>query len=100
MGSIPQVFRDMPMTRTIRMMLMAFTLSLTMPASAAEPTPWFGSIDQTPFHLDPVTMIAVTLAGDPLHTGSVTPVTCLPKSCATSPETATGSATTGSAPQK
>ena len=88
------------MIGTIRMMLAAFALSVAMPVLAAEPSPWLGSPGQTPFQLDPVTMVAVTTAGDPLQTGSVSPAPCVPKSCATTPKTVSDAAATGSTPQK
>jgi hypothetical protein len=100
MGPIPEVLRDMSMTRTIRMMFTALSLTAAMPVMAAEPSPWLGSIDQTPFQLDPVTMVAVTTAGDPLQTGSLSHSPCLPKSCVTTPVPASNATATGSAPQK
>jgi hypothetical protein len=100
MGPIPRVLRDMPMTGTIRMMLTAFCLGMATPVMAGEPSPWLGSGDQTPFQLDPVTMVAVTTAGDPLQTGSLSFVPCLPESCANTGIPASNATATGSDPQK
>ena len=88
------------MTGTIHMTLVAFSLCLASPAMAADPSPWLGSTDQMPFQLDPVTMVAVTTAGDPLETGSLSAKPCLPESCATAPKSATKAVATGSTPQK
>jgi hypothetical protein len=57
-------------------------LAFTVPAvHAAELSPWLGSADQIPFQLDPVTMVAVTFAADPLQTGSTGKSTCGPPHC-------------------
>ena len=59
------------------------SLSFTLPTQAAELSPWMGSNEQTPFQLDPNTMVAVTFAADPLQTGSTSKLPCDPKTCAT-----------------
>lgn len=78
----------------------AVLASLFAPAAAAaELAPWMGSADQTPFQLDPVTMVAVTFAADPLHTGSIPKAPCPRQGCENVPNAATSTATTGGAPK-
>lgn len=70
-------------------------LTFTVPAAyATELSPWLGSADQVPFQLDPVTMVAVTFAADPLHTGSTGKTTCGSPHCilGTKPAMETGKA--------
>ncbi len=88
------------MTRTTRIMLMAFSLNMSTAVIAAEPSPWLGSADQSPFQLDPATMLAITGSGDALQTGSLSQVACLPTGCITSPDPASNDTASGKAPQK
>jgi hypothetical protein len=62
--------------------------SMGFSANAAELSPWFGSGDQSPFQLDPITMVAVTFAADPLATGSKDKAPCLAAGCLPLPKTA------------
>ena len=55
------------MTGPIRGMFAVLGVLSGTTAMASELTPWFGSVDQTPFQLDPNTMVAVTFAADPLQ---------------------------------
>jgi hypothetical protein len=72
----------------IRMSVLGLVVFLATAASAAEPSPWLGSDEQAPFQLDPITMVAVTFAADPLHTGSTTSAPCKPTGCALPPKAA------------
>jgi hypothetical protein len=75
-------------------------LTLTVPPThAAELSPWLGSADQIPFQLDPVTMVAVTFAADPLQTGSTGKWTCGAPHCILTAKPAMGSGKAVMAPQ-
>jgi hypothetical protein len=63
----------------IRHSLLATVILLIPTANAAELSPWMGSDEQAPFQLDPNTMVAVTFAADPLHTGSISTAPCKPE---------------------
>jgi hypothetical protein len=87
------------MRNMIRSGTLAFALAAAAAAQAAELSPWLGSEDQIPFQLDPVTMVAVTFAADPLQTGSVSKAPCLPETCLTGTNTATEASNAIGAPQ-
>jgi hypothetical protein len=87
------------MRLAIRTLLLCTLVAMPTAASAAELSPWLGSDDQTPFQLDPNTMIAVTFAADPLHTGTLASATCLPDSCEIMSKAATRPTSTSSAPK-
>jgi hypothetical protein len=88
------------MTGSLRIALTAVALLMPLPAMAAELSPWLGSADQTPYQLDPHTMVAVTFASDPLQTGSLSKVVCDPLSCTATPTSANRAPAVGGAPQK
>jgi hypothetical protein len=83
----------------IRTLALACVLFAPFAAGAAELSPWFGSEDQTPFQLDPVTMVAVTFAADPLQTGSTDKIICLPPGCIPVPGAATNAPVGAGVPQ-
>jgi hypothetical protein len=83
----------------IRTVALACLLAAPFPAIAAELSPWFGSQDQTPFQLDPVTMVSVTFAADPLQTGSTDKIKCLPPGCIPVPGAATNEPVGAGVPQ-
>jgi hypothetical protein len=88
--------RNVTMASAIRALIIAASVCFSTTGSAAELSPWLGNEGQTPFQLDPNTMVAVTFAADPLHTGSLSTAPCPPSGCATSPNTArTGTVATG-----
>ncbi len=87
------------MVRTTGTVLTVLVLSAA-PVLAAELSPWLGSTDQTPFQLDPTTMVAVTFAADPLSTGSLSKLSCLSKGCANVINPARITTAAGGAPQK
>jgi hypothetical protein len=84
-----------------KIILIAAGLALSCQAGhAVELSPWMGSADQTPFQLDPITMVAVTYAGaDPMQTGSTGAVLCRPQGCAAVQKPAMASVAAGRAPQ-
>jgi hypothetical protein len=77
-----------PNQTLIRATLCASIVLYSPVAVAAEPSPWLGSDEQAPFQLDPNTMVAVTFAADPLHTGSTTKAPCDLAGCTLPPKTA------------
>jgi hypothetical protein len=83
----------------IRSTALAAALLLGQPASATELSPWMGSDDQSPFQLDPVTMVAVTFAADPLQTGSLTKAPCQPMGCTLPPKAAIEMTTDSGSPR-
>jgi hypothetical protein len=83
----------------IRILALGFVLILTTSANAAELSPWMGSDDQAPFQLDPNTMVAVTFAADPLHTGSTTSALCESTGCTLPPKAAIEKETARGTPQ-
>lgn len=88
------------MAGSIRMMGAALCLLSGSPAMAAELTPWLGSADQTPFQLDPNTMVAVTFAADPSQTGSLSAAPCPPKGCVHAMGAAKSTSVATGVPQK
>ncbi len=63
-------------------------LGVLTSSEAAELSPWMGGDHQTPFQLDPNTMVAVTFAADPLQTGSTSKRDCGLETCTLLPLTA------------
>lgn len=88
------------MAESIRMMVAALCLLSGSPAMAAELTPWLGSADQSPFKVDPNTMVAVTFAADPSRTGSLSTAPCPTKGCVPTIGAAKSGPVAGSVPQK
>jgi hypothetical protein len=70
------------------------------PVLAKDVSPWFGSTDQQPFQLDTNTMMAVKSDADPMQTGSLSQLDCLPETCAQAPKPAKEGMVSGGAPQK
>jgi hypothetical protein len=89
----------MPMAAKIRIILAGLVIAGTSPAMATQLSPWLGSADQTPFQLDPTTMVAVTFAADPLQTGSMSKAPCHTEGCVPAPKTASDGAVVDGAPQ-
>lgn len=83
----------------IRTMLAVGILGFASTGFADQLSPWLGSADQTPFQLDPVTMVAVTFAADPLHTGTVKPAPCPQAGCEIVPNAATTGRPTNGLPK-
>ncbi len=77
------------MRRLIRLPTLLLCLMLAASAGAAELSPWLGNDGQAPFQLDPTTMVAVTFAADPLHTGSIAKAPCNTETCLMPPKAAT-----------
>jgi hypothetical protein len=86
-------------TWMIRTAIMSGLCLLPVSAHAAELSPWLGSVDQTAFQLDPHTMVAVTFAADPLHTGSLKPQSCTVEGCTPTSDAAMNSSTATTAPK-
>jgi hypothetical protein len=86
-------------SQMIRSAAVTAIVLLVQPASATELSPWMGSDDQSPFQLDPVTMVAVTFAADPLQTGSLTKAPCQPTGCTLAPKPAIEIPTASGSPQ-
>lgn len=83
----------------IRLSLICASLLFCQQATASELSPWLGSDDQAPFQLDPNTMVAVTFAADPLHTGSTVAALCEPAGCALHPKAAKDETAANGTPQ-
>ena len=69
------------MTKLLLPLFAFAALSLSSASQAAELSPWMGGEGQAPFQLDPVTMVAVTFAADPLQTGSTSKRDCSRETC-------------------
>jgi hypothetical protein len=91
--------RQTPTNRMIRLAVFLCVVPLPLNAFAAELSPWFGGSDQTAFQLDRQTMGAVTLASDPLQTGSLPPDTCAVTGCTPPSEAAMSSHQADTAPK-
>ncbi len=85
--------------QSIRNLCIAAAFLASPSVSAAELSPWLGSTDQSPFQLDPHTMVAVTFAADPLQTGSTTKLPCQAEGCTAHPKAAKPPVTAAGTPQ-
>jgi hypothetical protein len=75
---------------------------LSAPASAGEPSPWFGSADQPAFQLDTNEQAALSDETDSIQTGArdkAPPLPCSPEGCIIPSDPAMKAAAAGSIPK-